>query len=151
MKMRMAPAVSWFEGIERMADAWAVKMLIAALGWLLFGDEVAHVAYAALFVLLALDLATGILKSRKMGTFDSRAGRIATVFKFVNVLIVFAAARMADVVVTAAVTGTNGAFMKAMIVYVAAHELKSIDENLVAARGIGLTAILRRFLPEKKE
>jgi hypothetical protein len=105
--------------------------------------------YIPFGVLMGLDLVTGIWASRKEKQEITSGGILSrTLKKFGSYAIVIIAARMLEHILALAIGAPALGLIsvKVALLYLTAAEATSIDENLRRAAGIGLGAILRRFL-----
>jgi phage-related holin len=128
------------------SEWWKLSAAIAT--YLLGGEALVRALYVPLGVLLVLDLVTGLWAARRTGqAITSPTLLRKTTTKLGAFLIVLIASRMLDAIISAA-TGLppSSAITKAAVIYLTTHEVVSVDENLARATGIGLGAVLRRFL-----
>jgi phage-related holin len=134
---------------KSITDYWLIKTMVAALVYLFGGDPLVHAMYIPFSILMLLDLLTGIWASRKEGRKITSSGMIQkTLKKFASYAIIIVAARMLEHILALAIGAPALGFVsvKVALLYLTLAEATSIDENLRRAAGIGLGAILRRFL-----
>ena len=134
---------------KSLIDSWYWKSLVAALAYLFGGDRLVHAMYIPFSVLIFLDLCTGLWAARKEGRHIASSGIVQkTLRKFGAYATIIIAARMLEHTLSLAIGTPALGFVsvKIALLYLTTAEATSIDENLRRAAGIGLGAVLRRFI-----
>ncbi|SRR5712692_7135384 len=139
MKTTVAMVAEMLQGL---ASRWYVKLVISVLTFLFTEDKNTHLMFEALAVLMVVDLLTGLWAAAKAKQLSSRVGVLSTLTKFGIYAAIVVSARMLELIVTAAGVPVVGVTVKVAIVYLAAQEAISINENTKAVNGVGLAGIL---------
>jgi phage-related holin len=133
--------------VAALGSKWYVKGALAALAFLFGTDSVVHHMLLALAVLMAVDLIVGVWRAGKAKQLSSTIGVKATAAKFGVYALVVISARMLGIIVGSTIGAEDlRPMVSAALVYLAAQEAISIDDNLRAISGVGLGQILAKVL-----
>jgi phage-related holin len=134
--------------MRSLTESWYYKAAAVVIAYLFGGDRLVVAMYIPFFVLMVIDLFTGMWASRREGTKITSSGVVERTWQKIRTYgAIVVTARMLELIVASAVgiDAGHNLGVKMAVLYLATAEATSIDENLRRSHGVGLGVILRRL------